>query len=150
MLRLLFLFASIVALASCHNCVCAPSNGLQLALITFDSTEVDTIITRKFQKGSNFSQLIDTVQWDRSRVDFRKHTDTFQMASWAGDLLLHSQYDYQVFIPAANRTFTVAEINEPQRMDECRGKVMCGNRIVSVTLNTAGTTIQDDILYLKK
>jgi len=150
MLRLLFLFASIVALASCHNCVCAPSDGLGLGMISFDSTEVDTIITRKFQKGSNFSQLIDTLQWDKSRVDFRKHTDTFQMASWSGDILLHSQYDYQVFIPAANRTFNVAEINEPQRMDECRGKVMCVNRIVSVKLNTTSTAIQNDILYLKK
>jgi hypothetical protein len=150
MLRFLLLLALIVALASCHNCVCAPSSGLRLGMITFDSTEVDTIITRKFRKGSNFSQLIDSVQWDRSKVDFRKQTDTFEMASWSGDILLHSQYDYQVFIPANNKTFNVTEINEPQRMDECRGKVMCVNRIVSVTLNTTGTAIQNDILYLKK
>jgi hypothetical protein len=111
---------------------------------------VDTIITRKFLKGSNFSQLIDTLQWDRSRVDFRKYTDTFQMVSWSGDITLHSQYDYQVFIPAGNRTFNVAEINEPQRMDECRGKVMCVNMIVSARVNTATTSIGGDVLYLRK
>jgi len=150
MLRLLFLFAFVITLASCHNCVCAPSDGLRLGLITFDSTEVDTIITRKFQKGSNFSQLIDTLQWDRSRVDFRKYTDTFQMVSWSGDILLRSQYDYQVFIPAANRTFYVSDINEPQRMDECRGKVMCVSMIVSARVNTATISIGGDVLYLRK
>ena len=150
MFRLFLLFASIAFLASCHHCVCAPSDGLKLGMISFDSTDVDTIIIKKFQKGSNFSQLIDSLQWDQSRVNFRKHTDTFQMASWAGDILLHSQYDYLVFIPAANRMFSVVEINEPQRMDECRGKVMCINSIVSVKLNTVSTAIQDGILYLKK
>ena len=140
----------VVTLGSCHNCICIPSDGLRLATITFDSTEIDTMIVRKFQKGSNFSQQIDTVQWDRSKVNFSKHNDTFQMASWIGSLRLNSQFDYQVFIPANNRVFTVSEINEPQRTDDCSGKVMCVNVIVSVKLNTTTTSISDDILYLRK
>jgi hypothetical protein len=150
MFRLLILAALIAYFSSCHNCACIPSTGLKLGFISFDSTEVDTIISRKFQKGTHFSQLLDTLQWDRGNVSFNRHNDTFQMGSFVGIFLLQKQYDYQVFIPASNRLYTITEINEPQRIGNCSGKVMCVNSLVSTTLNDTARSIAHDVLYLKK
>jgi len=129
-----------------------PSDGLRLGMVSFSSTEIDTLITRKFSKGSNFSRQIDTTILDQNNVTFTAQTDTFQMGSWKGDILLSSKYDYQVFIPAINRTISVTEITEPQLEGDCRGKVGCGNIITSVKLNgaLAPTSIQNEILYIKK
>jgi len=129
-----------------------PSDGLRLGMISFSSTEIDTLITRKFSKGSNFSKQIDTTIFDQNNVMFTAQNDTFQMGSWKGDILLSSKYDYQVFIPAINRTISVTEITEPQLEGDCRGKVACGNIITSVKLNgaLAPMPIQNEILYIKK
>jgi hypothetical protein len=140
----------IASFSSCHDCVCASSDGLKVSFISFDSTEIDTIIARKFQKGSNFTQLIDSLQWDKTNLSLNKHNDSFQMGSWIGKILLQSQYDYQLFMPANNRIFKIAEISEPQCIDDCSGKVMCINLIVSAKLNDTTRSVQNEILYLKK
>ena len=74
------------------------------------------------------------------------------MGAFLGGILLQSKFDYQIFIPAVNRTTNLTEINEPQIEGDCSGKVMCGNIIVSARLNngSAPTAIQNDILFLKK
>jgi len=152
MLRLFSLIILSAFLISCHTCICGPSDGLRLGMISFTPTEIDTLITRKFSKGSNFSLQIDSTIMDESNVMFRAQNDTFQMVSWRGDILLPSKFDYQIFIPAVNTTINITEINEPQLEGDCRGKVACGNIITSVRLNSdlTPTTIQNDILYLKK
>jgi len=152
MLRSFTFLILIVSIISCHDCICVPSDGLRLGMISFSSTEIDTLITRKFSKGSNFSKQIDTTIFDQNNVMFTAQNDTFQMGSWKGDILLSSKYDYQVFIPAINRTISVTEITEPQLEGDCRGKVACGNIITSVKLNgaLAPMPIQNEILYIKK
>src|SRR5260221_7593596 len=94
-------------LISCHNCICAPSDGLRLGMISFDSADIDTMIIRKFEKESNFSHLIDTSLWDRSKVIFSAQNDTFQMGAFLGGILLQSKFDYQISIPSVNRTISV-------------------------------------------
>lgn len=152
MLRTLVFILIIIFFNSCNHCICGPSDGLRLGMVSFSATEIDTVITKKFVKGSNFSLHIDSTIMDQNNVMFKAQNDTFQMGSWRGDILLSSKYDYQVFIPAVNRTISITEINEPQLEGDCRGKVACGNIIVSVRLNSdlTPTTIQDDILYLKR
>jgi len=121
-------------------------------MVSFDSTDIDTIIIRKFQKGNDFRDLVDTLQWDRARVIFHAQADTFQMSAFIGDILPQSTFDYQVYIPALNRTFKILEMNEPKTEGNCNGKIMCVDRIVSCKLggSTTQTGINDDILYLKK
>ena len=152
MLRSFTFLILIVSIFSCHNCICVPSDGLRLGMISFSSTEIDTLITRKFSKGSNFSRQIDTTILDKNNVMFTAQNDTFQMSSWKGDILLSSKYDYQLYIPAINRLINITEINEPQLEGNCRYKTLCGNIIVSARLNNGATPtlIQNEILYIKK
>jgi hypothetical protein len=119
-------------------------------MISFDSSDIDTMIIRKFEKETNFNRMIDTSQWDRSKVVFHVQNDTLQMGAFVGDILLQSKYDYEVYVPAANRTFKVTEINEPQQEGNCKGKVMCANVIMSAKLDGNTRAVNYDILYLKK
>lgn len=121
-------------------------------MISFNASEIDTLIVRKFTKGNNFSLQIDSILLDPNNVIFNAQNDTFQMVSYRGNIPLLSKYDYQIFIPAVNRTINLTEINEPQLEGNCRGKVSCTNIIESVKLNgnTIPVIIQNDILYLKK
>ena len=147
MLRLIGFLLSVSFTISCQNCICEHSSGLRLGMVSFDSTEIDTMIVRKFQKGNDFTNLIDTMQWDRATVVFYAQSDTL-----TGDALLQPGFDYQVFMPTLNRTFKISEINEPRIEGNCNGKVMCVDKIVSCKLDGSitQTGINDDILYLKK
>lgn len=150
MLRGFAILLCVLALVSCQNCICLPSEGLRLGLVSFDSTDVDTIILSKFEKGTSFSHLVDTLQWDRSNLVFMHKNDTFEMGIHVGDILLKSNYDYKVVIPAINRTFAISELNEPKREGDCSGKVMCVNTIVSGRLDGVPTSIKHEILYVRK
>src|SRR5258705_3698469 len=99
MFRVLAFIIASTFMISCQNCICLTSDGLKLGMVSFDSTDIDTIIIRKFEKGNNFNQLIDTSQWDRAKVIFRAQNDTFQMGAFIGGILLQSKFDYQAFIP---------------------------------------------------
>lgn len=152
MFRVLAFIIASAFMISCQNCICLPSDGLKLGMVSFDSTDIDTIIIRKFEKGNNFNRLIDTSQWDRTKVIFYSQNDTFQMGAFLGGILLKSNFDYQVFVPALNRTYNITEMNEPRLEGNCSGKVMCVNMIVSCNLDGAATptSINSDILYLRK
>jgi len=121
-------------------------------MISYSASEIDTIIARKFSKGSNFLQQIDTILMDKTNVMFNAQNDTFQMVSYKGNIPLLSKYDYQVVIPAISRTINITEINEPMLEGDCRGKEACVNFIVSAKLDGSfiPTTIKNDILYLRK
>ncbi len=150
MLRFLSSLLLFSILNSCQDCICLPSDGLRLGMISFDSTEIDTIMIRRFDKGSNFTRPIDSSQWDRSKVVFRAQNDTFQMGAFVGGILLQSKFDFEIYFPGLSRTFRITEMNEPQLEGNCKGKVMCGNIIVSCKLDGNPIPINYDILYLKK
>jgi len=130
--------------------MCVPSDGLRLGLVDFNSADADTIIVRKFQRGDNFTKLIDTLQWDNSNVVFYPRGDTLQMGEFIAGILLESKFDYQVFFPAVSRTYHITDIDEPQVDGNCLSRVKCENSIVSCKLDKGTTQINNEILYLTK
>lgn len=152
MLRFVALLFLITSIASCKNCNCVPSDGLKLGLISFDSSEINTIVIKKFEKGSGFNHLVDTSFFDRGINIFYPKNDTFEMAAYPGNMPLKSNFDYEIVITSANRTYQVTEINEPQVEGDCGGKVICVNEIVSCKLD--GSFVSTDNLrqtiYLEK
>ena len=119
MLRFLALILWLSSMISCQNCLCVPSDGLRLGLVAFDPSEIDTIVVRKFEKGKDFAKLIDTLQWDRMNVIFYARADRLEMGEFIGGMLLESKFDYQVFFPALDRTYSMTEMNEPQVEGNC-------------------------------
>ena len=151
MLRVIVFLFLVTSIASCKDCNCVPSDGLRLGLISFDSTEINTIVIRKFEKGSGFNHLIDTSLFDNGTNIFYPKKDTFEMGAFPGNMPLKSNFDYEINVPLANRTYQVTEMNEPQVEGNCQGKTMCVNEIVSCKLNGSFVSTDDrQTLYLKK
>jgi hypothetical protein len=152
MLRLIACAFFLTPITSCHHCECVASNRLMLGFISFHATDIDTIVVRKFEKGNNFNHLLDTIQWDDSNVRFYDNGNAFLMGSWMADMLLKSNFDYEVTIPSTNRTYKITEIDEPQIEGDCSGKKGCVNRIVSCNVdgNFVSTDSTNQILYFKK
>jgi hypothetical protein len=131
------LFIAIVHCSACGYDNCGPSEGLRIATIGMTPSQIDTIILRKFARGSGFTNRIDTVLIDSTKAYFQfpyTTKDTSFMGILSEQTLLKSQYDYEIFIPSVNRLVRVSDINEPQqRMKKTfpSTKTYCINNIQS-------------------
>ena len=135
-------------MAACGRCSCTPSDGLYFNLVSFTDQEADTIVVRRFVKGSNFTQLADTLLVDENNLRFSRSNDTLSMASSGdGAAVLHPSYDHEMYFPAVSKTTRVSDMSEERASQPCGpftgGKVGCMNPIRSVNLDGQRVTIDD-------
>ena len=113
----LFFFA-FPAFYACGSYNCGEAEGLRISTIGFTAAEIDTIILRKFTKGSGFASKIDTLSVNSSNALFQfpyTTKDTSFMGVLSPDVLLKSKYDYEIYIPAVNKLVSITAISEPQQ-----------------------------------
>jgi len=119
---------------SCGSYNCGPAAGLTVNTIGFTAAERDTIILRKFVKGSNFSQMIDTTLIN---VSYNQSNDTATAGYFTDAGTLKSNYDYQLFFPVIHKLVKITDLNEPQQKMKrsllSTDKTYCINTIVSYT-----------------
>jgi hypothetical protein len=131
------LTALIVLIASCGEYACSKAD-LQFGLVGFSDPESDTIILRRFEKNGSSSVLKDTFLL--TNIMFKRDLDTLKMVAFPGTALLQSDYNYEIFFPAATKLITITDIKEEQLYIKPRGKVGCVNRIISYTVDGRTTT----------
>jgi hypothetical protein len=148
----------ICAGASCGTYPCAEAGGLRISPVGFTDAERDTVVVRKFLKNGIFSIPADSFFISAANADFIVSHDTANMVSSVGLLRLVSKYDYEIYLPGANRLYRITEINEPQQEGKKNSifnnnKLLCGNTIQSYKqdgqLVSAGT-FNFDFVYIKK
>jgi hypothetical protein len=122
----------IFILVSCGNCPCIPAD-LNISFAGFSDAECDTLVLKKFRKGSNYNNQQDSILL--TGIVFNRSNDTLKMVAFPGNAVLESRYDYQLEIPAINRQFRIGDINEIQEEQHCgifnTNKVACINSITS-------------------
>ena len=123
-----------------------------IGLVSFTDAESDTIILRRFSKGTNFAALRDTFILARSNSNFERNNDTL--------LILHaidannditSDFDYEVFLPKVGILYRLSEIME--ELQSGRGKgAYCINPITAYRLNGQffSGDRRYDFIFLKK
>lgn len=142
-----------VMLSSCEY-PCGKASSM-LSLISFTSSESDTIIARRFFKATNFSSVKDSVLIDKFNTNFQKNGDTILVLypGTDGNQLITSDYDYEIIIPKANVSFRISNITEPKKYGHKGGeKVYCLNTISSYKLNDQLVNANESFgfIYLKK
>jgi hypothetical protein len=138
-IAIIFLFSSVY---SCGTYKCSQADGLKICTISLTPEDIDTIILRKFTKGSGFTNKIDTLIMDSTNTFFeftRFSKDTSSLVIFKPDMLIKSKYDYEIYIPAVNKLVKITEINEP-RQKEKKGlfntdKTYCVNVIQSYKID---------------
>lgn len=129
----------IVVLLSCTRLYHCSEATPVLNFVSFPDTQTDSIILRKYTKGTNFSSLIDSTILSKSNSIYESSNDTLHILTTIhGDYALDIQFDYEVYMPLANELFRIndfveeqTEINEGISLD----KVGCVNPVKSYTLN---------------
>lgn len=130
--------ACLYAFYSCGSYNCSEAQGLRISTIGLTATEIDTIILRKFIKGSAFTKLVDSIVLTSANTAFQfpySTPDTSFMGVLDEKILIRSPYDYEIYIPAVNKLTKIAGVDEPQQKIK-RGflstdKTGCINSIVS-------------------
>jgi hypothetical protein len=139
----LLLFAVIILFASCNRTVSCTNQYITPAFIGFSIADIDTLIIREFKKGNNFLQPIDTVLItnDPHSASYSTSNDTtiviLNVTPGQSKYIL-PDHDWQIFIPAKNKTIAISNIISPQTEYSCF-KCVCTNPINSFIQN--GQTI---------
>jgi hypothetical protein len=137
-------------LFSCGQYPCA-RGGLRYNFVGFSDAESDTFIIRRFTRNSNI--IKDSIpQYDAVR--YNRSGDTLNMVAYLSNVLLQSDYDYQLFFPGANKTFAITEINEDFQNSgggfTGTGEPMCINPVTSCKVDGQNVSLSFSTLYLGK
>jgi hypothetical protein len=153
---------TITTLFSCtkeYNCT---DLQIQPAFIQFASSDIDTFVLRKFKTGDNFQTLIDTVIVKYGYNGYYQAiNDTTSVFVTDGKNGIKAGFDWQIFIPAKNKTSFVSDIVSEKKtgktgygifsMDPAPG---CTNKIFSVkmdnhTINFSNSDTASHYLYIR-
>lgn len=130
---------------------CGKSEGLKPNFISFSEAEIRPIVIKSYQKGSNFMNILDSFTFDISNSGFYKRNDTLELSSSQLRNRVTSDFDHVIFLPSANLSFGITDLNEPKREErKTLKKVYCVSQIISCKINDRQTAISYDDLYLKK
>ncbi len=142
----LVICCSLVYSFSCRRkCPCNPAS-VPIQMVSFLKSEIDTIIVKRFTKGTNFQILQDSVLVDNSNCYYiQRGFDTIELATKSLIGHIKSNFDYEIDIPSLNRVSKISDIVEIQIEGSC-GK--CSNSIVKFVMKDQ--TYYNDRIFIEK
>lgn len=150
MKHLSYIIFLLFMLGSCSY-PCGKSDGFKINFISYTEQEVSTYTVKRYSKGSNFSNLIDSTIIDSWIISYRQSNDTLQWISSSSIANLTSDFDYLILIPATGNQYQITEVFEPQQEGrKSSNKIYCVNGIESCLVNGSKATLDFNNLYLKK
>ena len=134
---LVFVFASCTKEYDCTDL------QIQPAFIAFSPTDLDTFVLRKYKPADNYQNLIDTFIVNYGyNANFQVSNDTTKVFITDGKNGIKAGFDWQIFIPARNKTVFISEIMSEKKtgkrgygifsLDPAPG---CTNEIFSVKMD---------------
>ena len=146
--RILVACFACTTLFACSDLPCGRASAL-VVLLSFTDMEADSVVIRRYHKGSGFSFLADTLLLRRGVSHFSRRGDTLLVLEAFSDI--ESAFDYEIDLPRAGRLFRLTEIYEPQTWDRHR-KTYCINPIRSYRLDGQLVSGEEQYnrIYLRK
>lgn len=124
--------------------------------INFNRTDIDTFIIRKFKAGDNYQTLLDTFKVTEGYPAFYNTlNDTTRVSIGDGTHGIRLGFDWQIFIPATNKTVLVSDFVSEKRTGKCRPGIgifgkrdcSCYNRVYSAKMNNQLINFLDTNFY---
>lgn len=139
---ILFLLGAFLFAGCTREYDCADST-IQTAFIGFSSADIDTLVLRKFKANDNYQHIIDSflITYGYSG-HYQTSGDTTTVFVADGKNGIKQDYDWQIFIPAMNKTVFVSEIVGENRTGKC------GSGLFS--MDKFGCTCTNNIFSAKK
>ena len=121
------------------------------AFISFPQNSLDTIVYRKYVVGTNFQNLIDTVYITQQQIRLlQQRTDTTNVILNDPDLNPKPGFDWQIFVPAVNRTISISDISKIDKTTKCAVmqmpvKCLCYDEIMTLKVDNQPGVLQKGV-----
>lgn len=118
---------------------------LNPSFVSFDSSETDTIILRRYAKNTNFNSFLDSTVLTPQNADFHFNVDTLSITSDTTKAKLVSYFDYILYLPSLNRSDSIQNIYETRDTKEGGHDLKCNcvNQVLFYQLNRDTLPISD-------
>lgn len=116
---------------------------IQTSFIAFPISDIDTFVLRKFKPNDNYQNLIDTFKVVYGYTgQFYISNDTTSVFVSDGNNGIKSGFDWQIFIPAKNRTVLISDILSEKKTGKCNTGIF--------SLDKFGCTCTNKVFSAKK
>ena len=162
--RNLFLLCMLSSLLlSCTREYSCTDPEIRLAFVGFSNADIDTIVIRKYAANGNYQAVLDTFTITNPvDAEYMISGDTVTLFPANATKGIYAGFDWQVLIPAANRTVFISNIVSEHRKGKCGTGLFsmdklgcaCTNNVFSASLNNTNVnfvnlTFGPPTLYLK-
>lgn len=135
---------------------------IRTTFINYARPDIDTFILRKFKAADNYQTLVDTFKVTEGWSGvYSVSTDTTTVFIADGVHGLRAGFDWQIFIPAANKTVFISGIVSEKKTGTCRSGIFsmdkqgcgCANRVFAASNNNQPINFPDSggnyIIYMR-
>lgn len=131
----------LIFLESCTQEFDCANEQIQPAFINFSLPDLDTLVLRKFQPGNNYQNMIDTFNVIYGyHAQYLISNDTTIIFINDCKNGIKAGYDWQLFIPAKNKTIFISDIVSEKKTGKCGSGIFsmdkfgcgCFNNVFSV------------------
>ncbi len=136
---ILFVFLTLMLISCSKEYDCADAQ-IQPAFIGFTIADIDTFILKKFNPNDNYQNQVDSfvVKYGYNG-SYQTFHDTTTIFITDGKNGIKAGYDWQLFIPAKNKTILVTDIVSEKKTGKCGSGIFsmdkfgcyCTNKIFS-------------------
>jgi hypothetical protein len=152
------LIAVIILLISCSSEINCEDTSITPVFIKFLPADIDTLVIRKYDLNTHFQHPIDSSLVIAGYSGYYiTNNDSTTVQLFSEKLKIENGFDWQIYIPAKNKTINISEINAPKTTAKCNtgffSKVgcVCINPIISCKKDNQPITfnnIPDYKLYI--
>ena len=127
----------ILFLGSCSKTCYCDVAILNPSFVSFDSSETDTIILRRYARNTNFNSFLDSTVLTAQNADFHFNIDTLSISSDTAKAKMVSYFDYILYLPSLNRSDSIQNIYETRDTKEGSHNLECNcvNKVLFYQLN---------------
>jgi hypothetical protein len=117
----LIIFILGILISSCgKKCICEPEQVIP-AFVSYNQSEVDTILVKRFQKNTNFTEAYDEFLLHSGNAVISVVGDTTFFIPQQFVYRLQQRWDLQLVNPFDGRTVNISDIEIEQKETTCGG-----------------------------
>jgi hypothetical protein len=153
-----FLLLLLLTLSACMKKISCSDPDISIGFIALPIEDMDTIVLRKFVANNNYQTQIDTIAIYRdinSSIRVFSSGDTAVITLYDRQNSLRPGFDWQIFNPATNNTYTVSDIEKENKERKCgtfNTDCFCENTITRIAVNNQNAlpnNLKFNVLFLQ-
>jgi len=145
MKRILVISTLIIGFLGCSREIECTDPPIYFSFISIPQNALDTLVLRKFKKDANFQELVDTLQITSANGGIINYGDTSRVSLDDPYNYPIPGFDWQIFIPAINRTVSITDINMRTKTGKCAAMstdCFCNNEILGLKVDNQAGVLQ--------